>query len=229
VDVSGHGSGDEGVSGSGTRNSGAVQEQAADGGVLGNVYQKYETQNPIARRLMNGFLRSVGELYLTAERSRVLEVGCGEGLLADRLISLAAPAERFEATDVRLSVLASGVDERIVFEEASVYELPYEDASFDLVVCCEVLEHLEDPPAALAEIARVTSGPVLLSTPREPLWRALNLARGRYLGDLGNTPGHIQHWSKSGLLELVGSHMAVRKVRSPLPWTVVLADALPGA
>jgi hypothetical protein len=29
--------------------------------------------------------------------------------------------------------------------------------------------------------------------PREPIWRIGNMARGRYLGDLGNTPGHIQH------------------------------------
>jgi 2-polyprenyl-3-methyl-5-hydroxy-6-metoxy-1,4-benzoquinol methylase len=207
------------------RSSDATDEQAPDGGVLGNVYHKYGTRNPIARWLMDGFLSAVDELYTSAERVRVLEVGCGEGLLADHLMSVGAPAERFEATDVRLTKLESDLDERIVFREASVYELPYEDASFDLVVCCEVLEHLEEPRAALVEIARVTSGPVLLSTPREPLWRALNLARGRYIGDLGNTPGHIQHWSRSALLELVGAHMVVRAVRSPLPWAVVLADA----
>jgi 2-polyprenyl-3-methyl-5-hydroxy-6-metoxy-1,4-benzoquinol methylase len=210
------------------RQSGAREEQAADGGVLGNVYGKYETRNPIARWLMNGFLESVGEFYASTSRQRVLEVGCGEGLLADHLIGLASPSEHFEATDVRLSALEDGVDERIVFREASVYSLPYADASFDLVVCCEVLEHLEDPSSALAEIARVTSGPVLFSTPREPLWRILNMARGRYIGDAGNTPGHIQHWSRSALVELIASKMRVVEVRSPIPWTVVLAEASDG-
>jgi len=218
-------SGEDGERSGRARSSGAIHEQAADGGVLGNVYEKYETRNPIARWLMDGFLDAVGELYSSGPRRRVLEVGCGEGRLADHLISLSAPAERFEATDVRLHALASGLDERIAFGEASVYALPYADASFDLVVCCEVLEHLEDPPRALAEIARVTSGAVLLSTPREPLWRALNVARGRYLREAGNTPGHVQHWSRRGLLELVGSQMSIVEVRSPIPWTVVLADA----
>ncbi len=60
----------------------------------------------------------------------------------------------------------------------------------------EVLEHVPDPAAVLAEMFRVASRWVLVSVPREPLWRGLNMARGSYLRDFGNTPGHLNHWSK---------------------------------
>ncbi|WP_207642472.1 hypothetical protein, partial [Desulfosporosinus sp. I2] len=63
---------------------------------------------------------------------------------------------------------------------------------------------------------------IILSVPREPLWRILNLARGKYIPDLGNTPGHIQHWSKKSFLRLVNRYFDVLEVKSPLPWTMVL-------
>ena len=80
---------------------------------------------------------------------------------------------------------------------------------FDLVLAIEVLEHVPDPAAALRELARVARRDVVLSVPREPIWRAANMARGKYWGDLGNTPGHIQHWSRAGFVRLVGAHLEV--------------------
>jgi len=61
--------------------------------------------------------------------------------------------------------------------------------------------------------------------PREPIWRALNLARGKYVRDLGNTPGHLGHWSRRGFLELLGGRLEVVAVRTPLPWTMALCRA----
>ena len=93
-----------------------------------------------------------------------------------------------------------------------------------LVVACEVLEHLAHPERALAEIARVARGRVVLSVPREPLWRALNLARGAYWREAGNTPGHVQHWSRAEFVALVARTFRVLDVWSPTPWTVVAAE-----
>lgn len=193
--------------------------------IVGNVYDKYGTRNPIARKLMDGFLGAVSELYSKVRPARVLEVGCGEGRLADHLMSLRHSPEQFEACDLSLDKLAPGLDSRIRFRAADIYQLPYESHQFDLVVCCEVLEHLEEPARGLAEIARVASHSVLVSTPREPLWRALNLVRGRYVFALGNTPGHVQHFSRSQLLRLLEKQVQPVEVRTPLPWTVVLARA----
>jgi SAM-dependent methyltransferase len=101
--------------------------------------------------------------------------------------------------------------------------LPFADDTFDLVVAVEVFEHLPDPPAALAELDRVCRGHLIASVPFEPLWRMGNMARGRYLRDLGNTPGHVNHWSHRGFRSFVDGRFEVVEAARPLPWTMVLA------
>jgi ubiquinone/menaquinone biosynthesis C-methylase UbiE len=199
-----------------------VAAAESDDGPVGNVYDKYATKNPLARWLMNGFLREVTELYEQVGARTVLEVGCGEGHLAQHLFSREPRPDRFEACDLKLDHLATGLDPALGFREASIYELPWPEGSFDLVVCCEVLEHLKEPARGLRELARVSRRAVLLSTPREPLWRLLNLARGKYWSALGNTPGHVQHFSRDALERLVSPFMEIRQTRTPTPWTVLL-------
>jgi ubiquinone/menaquinone biosynthesis C-methylase UbiE len=191
--------------------------------IAGNVYDKYGTKNPIARALMRGFLGAVSELYAQVGPDSVLEVGCGEGRLAQHLLERSPRPIRFIVSDLDLGALDEHLDPRLETCQASVDDLPFADATFDLVVCCEVLEHLQDPLAGLGEVARVARRAVIVSTPREPLWRLLNVARGAYLRDLGNTPGHVQHFSRRGLERLVESRLRVVARRSPPPWTVLLA------
>lgn len=199
---------------------------AADGNVVGNYYDKYGTKNPIARALMRGFLGNVAELYASVRARSVLEVGCGEGHLAQHLLHSAARPQRFVASDIDVAHVSPAIDRSIEVVQASIYELPFATASFELVVCCEVLEHLDDPAAGLAELARVASRRVLISTPWDPVWRALNMARGRYLTALGNTPGHIQHFTRRGLEKLARTQLRVLERRTPLPWTVLLGEPL---
>jgi hypothetical protein len=85
-----------------------------------------------------------------------------------------------------------------------------------------VLEHLDDPERALDRLVELAQPWLLLSVPREPLWRVLNLARFKYVGELGNTPGHLGHWSRRGFLGLLRSRVEVVDVRSPVPWTMAL-------
>lgn len=192
--------------------------------VVGNVYDKYGTRNPIARALMRGFLEAVTDLYRRSEPQSVLEVGAGEGHLARHLFDCGPPPQRFEITDVDVAAVDPDLDPRIAVRPASIYALPYPDDAFDLVVCCEVLEHLEDPKMGLGELARVARRRVIVSTPWEPTWRLLNLARGRYVRDLGNTPGHLQHFSRRRLQRLVETRVRVLERRTPLPWTILLGE-----
>jgi 2-polyprenyl-3-methyl-5-hydroxy-6-metoxy-1,4-benzoquinol methylase len=191
----------------------------------GNHYPKYTTRNPLARRLVGGFMAALADLAGRSGARHVHEVGCGEGFLGTMLarrgfavrgsdISPSAVAlARRRATELGLPV---------TFRVADLHELAPQDDGAELVVCCEVLEHLADPVPALAVLAGLAQPHLIVSVPREPLWRLLNLARARYWAALGNTPGHVQHWSARGFLALIGSHFEVREVRTPLPWTMAL-------
>src|SRR6185503_20654249 len=100
--------------------------------------------------------------------------------------------------------------------------LPFADGEFELAAAIEVLEHVPDPEATVAEMARVARRHLLVSVPREPLWRGLNMARGAYWRSLGNTPGHLNHWSKRSFTNMLAKHGTVEEVRSPFPWTMLL-------
>ncbi|HEY4376955.1 MAG TPA: class I SAM-dependent methyltransferase [Acidimicrobiales bacterium] len=193
----------------------------ADDVPVGNTYNKYATTNPIERRLMRGFFSALDTaLPATAPRA-ILEVGLGEGEVSRRLAER-FPAARLTGLDLPDPDLA-GHWEGGPFSPlfGDIGELPFADDTFDLVLAIEVLEHVPDPGLALAELARVSRQHLVASVPREPLWRVANLARGKYLGDLGNTPGHVNHWSKGRFAALIGSQFDVESVHCPMPWTVV--------
>lgn len=195
--------------------------------VAGNVYPKYHTRNPIARRLVAGYLAAFHELVDLSGADDVLEVGCGEGILST---ALATKGCRVRGVDLSPAIIevaranaAAGLDVR--FEVASVYDMDPDADSAGLVVCCEVLEHLQEPQRALEILAKLANPYLLVSVPREPLWRVLNMMRGRYLTDLGNTPGHLQHWSQHQFLSTLERFTEIVAVRAPLPWTMVLCRA----
>lgn len=188
----------------------------------GNVVHKEATKNPIERRMVDGFAAAL-QRSLPSTARRVLEVGCGEGR------QLTAIGQRFpdadliglDLPDVELEEAWGGVESHML--QASALDLPFADNTFDLVMAIEVLEHLPDPERALQEIARVAKQTVVLSVPWEPVWRLGNMARGRYLGAAGNTPGHIQHFTRRRFVGLVGRYLQVERVERPVPWTMVRA------
>jgi ubiquinone/menaquinone biosynthesis C-methylase UbiE len=125
--------------------------------------------------------------------------------------------------EARRRASAAGVE--VGFRVASIEALDPHQDSAELILCCEVMEHVADPRAALEIIARLASPWAIVSVPREPLWRVLNLGRLRYVRELGNTPGHLQHWSRSSFVRFLQQHLEVVAVRSPLPWTMALCQA----
>jgi 2-polyprenyl-3-methyl-5-hydroxy-6-metoxy-1,4-benzoquinol methylase len=191
----------------------------------GNTYDKYGSSNPVVRRLMGGFQAALDELWERAAPESILDVGCGEGVLtaawAERLgdgrvvgIDLEDPKLRAE--------WAERTRPNLEFRAEEATSLPFDDDEFDMATAIEVLEHVPAPEATVAEMARVARRWLLVSVPREPLWRGLNVARGAYLRDLGNTPGHVNHWSKRAFVSLLSRYGTVEEARSPLPWTMAL-------
>jgi SAM-dependent methyltransferase len=197
---------------------------------VGNTYDKYGSSNPVVRRLMAGFQASLDELFDGASPASVLDIGCGEGVLTEKW-ARRLPESRVVGIDLDAPALRSEWEQRrrpnLEFRVQEASALPFGDGEFDLVCAIEVLEHLPDPESTLHEMARVARHRLLVSVPREPVWRLLNLARGFYWRSLGNTPGHLNHWSKSDFATLLTRYGAIEEARSPFPWTMLLVSPAP--
>ena len=197
----------------------------AEGTVTGNTYDKYGSTNPVVRRLMAGFERSLEELFARADPSSLLDVGCGEAVLTHKWAQRLTP-RRVVGIDLEDPSIQAEWEKRqapnLTYRVMKAENLPFADSEFDAATAIEVLEHVPDPAHTVAEMARVAERWLLVSVPREPLWRMLNVARGAYVKDLGNTPGHVNHWSKRSIAGLLGRHGEVVEARSPFPWTMLL-------
>ena len=198
---------------------------SADGVVTGNTYDKYGSGNPVVRRLMAGFERNLDELFRAAAPRTLLDVGCGEGVLVQRWAQRIGTG-RVVGIDLEEDSIQAGWREHqapnLEYRVVSGESLPFAEGEFDMVSAIEVLEHVPDPERTLAEMTRCAQRHLLVSVPREPLWRMLNMARGAYLRELGNTPGHLNHFSTRAFVSLLARHGEVAAVRSPFPWTMVL-------
>jgi ubiquinone/menaquinone biosynthesis C-methylase UbiE len=194
----------------------------------GNTYDKLASTNPIEQRMMAGFLAALDEMLDVAagvEPSRILEVGVGEGHVMRRVRNRfrSAALAGVDLPDADLADDWRTDSLPCLFGDAT--KLPFPDASFDLVLAIEVLEHVPHPARALVDLHRVCrpGGVLIASVPLEPIWRIGNLARRRYVSDWGNTPGHVNHWGRGGFRRFVGTAFDVERVASPVPWTMVLA------
>lgn len=199
--------------------------QAEDGIVIGNTYDKYGTRNPIARRMVEGFDHALSGLVAKVAPRTIHEVGCGEGYWVLRWVGEGIDARGSDFSTQVIGMARGNARSRGVeperFAVRSIYELTPDGDGADLVVCCEVMEHLEEPEKAMDVLRSIVTGDLIMSVPREPLWRVLNLARGKYVSALGNTPGHLQHWSRNGFVSLAARYFDVVEVLSPLPWTML--------
>lgn len=206
------------------------QEPAPEtpGIVIGNTTPKYTSRNPAIRWLTERWVDNLEHILerisqdTGSNHKRALEVGCGEGVIADKLQRRWSEVVAFDLPDAGLRNewrRLSGPR----FLHANAHALPFDDDQFDLVVAVEVLEHLHDPVTGLREMARVGRRNLVLSVPREPIFRSCNLLAGRYVRDLGNTPGHVGHWSKRSFVRFVSTIADVHEVSVPFPWTTVWA------
>ena len=196
-----------------------------DGVIAGNVYPKYSTRNPIARYLFNGFLNSLDSMVAEIDPDKIFEVGCGEGYLISRF---AKDGRILIGSDFSTQIIEEArklaYNKDILFKTANIYKLNALSDSSPLILCCEVLEHLEFPEKAVDVLAELADPYLIASVPNEPIWRILNILRGNYLRDLGNTPGHLNHWSKRKYISLLKKKFNILRIETPLPWIMVLCQ-----
>jgi 2-polyprenyl-3-methyl-5-hydroxy-6-metoxy-1,4-benzoquinol methylase len=196
-----------------------------EGTVTGNTYDKYGSSNPVVRRLMTEFHRNLDELWGQAAPTSILDVGCGEGVLtyewAERLGD-----GRIVGIDLDDPLLHEQWKTRqrpnLEYQVMKAENMPFADDEFDMATAIEVLEHVPDAEDTLCEMQRCAKRWILVSVPREPLWRATNVARGAYWKSIGNTPGHVNHWSSGAFKRLLSQYGEVVELRQPFPWTMCL-------
>lgn len=100
----------------------------------------------------------------------VLDVGCGTGYLADWIKRQKSEIE-ITGTDFIIEPDTYKRNPDIRFIEGAIENLPFEDASFDTVICTHVLEHILDFRQALKELRRVAKRALIIVVPQEREYR----------------------------------------------------------
>jgi len=131
--------------------------------------------------------------YITG--NDILDAGCGEGITLEKLVKI-FPAARVVGIDTEPENLEICRKQNLPVREGSVYALPFADASLDTVLFSEVIEHLDAPEKALAEIFRVLrpGGRVIIIFPNDRTFLLARLAVGM-VREAFYDPGHVRQWT----------------------------------
>lgn len=164
---------------------------------------------------INGFLQSeidpayarrarilLSELNLMGAE-KILDIGCGRGFYEKAITSL-FPNVSITAIDTNSSYLGQArknvQSQRVNFKKVDGGKLPFKNNSFDRIICSEVLEHVKDDGAVIAEMMRVLkpAGKVIITVPNANypfFWDPINFILERLTG--GHVPSHI--WWLAGI------------------------------
>jgi ubiquinone/menaquinone biosynthesis C-methylase UbiE len=185
--------------------------------------EKHTTKNPIGRLFLNRFLKTLVKEVKMCHPVTILDVGCGEGFVLHELRKQNI-GKKLEGVDAMPEAIEIGkkLHPHLKLKVGDIYKLPYKDNSFDAVLCCEVLEHLEHPEKALKELKRVSKKHVILSVPNEPHFTIQRVLRGKNIREWGAHPEHINHWSSKQFRTLVEKHLRIFDLKKPLPWTMIV-------
>lgn len=187
-------------------------------------YKKHTTKSFLQRILIGRFFSTLINEVAVLQPDTVLDVGCGEGFTLQRLKNnnIGKHLEGVDFLDTAVKI-GQKIHPTLHLKQGNIYNLPYKDKSFDVVMCTEVLEHLEEPEKALKELARISKKYCIISVPHEPWFMLGNFLRGKNISRWGNDIEHIQHWTSGGIKKLVGKYFTVLDVKKPLPWTLLVA------
>lgn len=185
-------------------------------------YAKYQTGNPLMRQIIGRFLERVGAHLVSAAPTRVVDLGCGEGLIVHQVDRVPG----VEYLGLELNPIAVEHARRLNpgrrFVAGDLLNYPVDAGSADVVLCLEVLEHMPDPLPAVERIAGWSRDRAIVSVPWEPYFRIGNFFRGKYLAHLGNHPEHVQQFDPASLSALLARCFDDVQVETCFPWLIGL-------
>jgi len=128
----------------------------------------------------------------------VIDIGCGDGFLADNLKKYSQKTIFFDLSFQRLKNTESNTGQhRLVNGDITL--LPFKNNSFDLVICSEVLEHIPEYPKAMEELARIARGAVIITVPYRQVPVPIHCPQCSHEFCLS---GHINYFSGNELAEI---------------------------
>lgn len=186
-------------------------------------FRKYTSRNPLQKYLINNFLNTLFSCIDDLKIEKVLDAGCGEGFVLSEFNNRNI-GDHLEGIDFSEEALDAGkkLFPYLSLKKGDVYRMSYENNSFDLVLCTEVMEHLKEPGRVMDEIVRVSKKYCLFSVPNEPLFMISNLLRGKNISRWGNDIDHLQHWSSKEFENFIDAKLDVLTIKRPFPWTLIL-------
>lgn len=188
--------------------------------------KKYLTLNPLKQILVNKFLNDIYFEVEQVQPKTILDIGCGEGFV-DMFLFQKNPQYQIKGIDISKKTVGRVKKQapKLMAQQGDAYNLPFRENTFDLTICMEVLEHLNEPQKAITEARRVSKKYCLFSVPREPIFSLLTFFSGKYLKRLGRHPDHVNFWTKKSFKELMQKHFSkliVFKVSST--WILAMAE-----
>jgi len=187
---------------------------------------KYANKNPIHRFVLSRFFDVVAEEIGKVSREKVLEFGCGEGMLLQELKNRNIYFKSLLGIDIRDDALmqASALHPEYLFEKKDIMKWDYQSNSFDLIIVSEVLEHLQNPDQVLERLIELSRKDILLTIPWEPWFRLMNLLRGRDILRFGNHPEHVNQWGFRDFVRFVNKYAIVKDAKISFPFIIVMAS-----
>ena len=193
-----------------------------DDDAAGQDAAKYGTSNPVVQKLLARWMGTLQDV-LGDTSGTVVDIGIGEGFALERMFPEGTPAIGLEYRHDK-AVVAAGKLPAVSVVRGDAGVLPFPDRSADLVTSIEVLEHLPGYEQAVAEMARICGGRLVVSVPWEPWFRLGNLGRGKNVKRWGNDPEHVNFFSPAKLRAALGTHFAQVRVVKAFPWIIAEAS-----
>jgi trans-aconitate methyltransferase len=186
-------------------------------------YQKYHSSNPLIRWVTHRFLRRIASVLKSEPHNRIVDLGCGEGLVYSALISggIASDYHGYDISDEAIAY-AKTCHPNANWTAANLLHITPHAYRPDIVLCLEVIEHIPDASETLSAIRKWSAPVTVLSVPWEPWFRVGNLARGARWATLGNHPEHVQHFNPRTFRDALSRHWDHVEVGTCFPWIVAI-------
>ncbi len=160
----------------------------------------YNSRNPIVRYFHNEKIRQIIRLIGNTSKKKVLDVGCGDGFLLEKL---GGKLFGVDVSSFRVKNAIKRLGSRAIILKANAKRLPFKDNFFDVVICSQVLEHIPNPQLVAREILRVTrkGGVIIITVPNETVMRFGRLCMLKFPVKI---PDHVNSFKVRDITEMFG-------------------------